>query len=159
MHQLRLLNARTPGKGFTLIELLVVISIIALLIGILLPALGQARNSAMQLVSKSNLRSLGQIQAIYTNEFSGEFINPFNESHTPESRPSWAGAGDGWAITTKPGFDPTTSGYFAFPGNGEDYYSEMYAFHWYSLVAAWVSKDDWASEVQFAPSDFAPKDR
>ncbi|MFG0305159.1 MAG: type II secretion system protein [Phycisphaerales bacterium JB040] len=46
-------------RGFTLIELLVVIAIIALLIGILLPALGKARGTARNVVSQSNMRSLG----------------------------------------------------------------------------------------------------
>ena len=66
-------NRQKHHRGFTLIELLVVISIIALLIAILLPALAKARELANRAVCSVNIRSLIQSMIIYAQDNSQMF--------------------------------------------------------------------------------------
>jgi prepilin-type N-terminal cleavage/methylation domain-containing protein len=119
--------------GFTLIELLVVVAIIALLIGILLPALGKARDSARRTRSLANMKTHGQILAIYANENKGELLNPFvgglDDSRVYRVRPPWGGSWDMGRC------------------------ADAYSYHWGPLAREYYA-DQKESDVFVAPNDF-----
>ncbi len=90
-------------KAFTLIELLVVISIIALLLSILMPALGRAREAAKRIVCGSNLKQMSVTWYMYTMDYKGKIgycssLLPTNQQSRFPRVNSWTWGGlKGWA--------------------------------------------------------------
>lgn len=74
MHPFQELLSMSSKKAFTLIELLVVISIIALLIALLLPALGSARRAAQDIQGLANQQQQGRAQHVYAADHQGQLM-------------------------------------------------------------------------------------
>jgi prepilin-type N-terminal cleavage/methylation domain-containing protein/prepilin-type processing-associated H-X9-DG protein len=76
-------------RGFTLIELLVVVAIIAILAGLLLPALAKAKEKGRSATCMSNLRQISFAQAIYMGDQDGRYSFTFQVRGNNDTRRAW----------------------------------------------------------------------
>src|SRR5579862_9406268 len=83
-----LLKGRSKSRAFTLVELLVVIGIIAVLVGILLPALNKARQAANATQCLSNLRQLATAATMFEVEHKGYIQTTSDKSSAQLADPS-----------------------------------------------------------------------
>lgn len=92
--------------GFTLIELLVVIAIIALLVSILLPALGRARELARQIACASNIQSIAKSLSIYEQDNLNQMPSLGHDGWDEDDGPASASSMD--QLWDSPGGDVTS---------------------------------------------------
>lgn len=152
------LKSRRVISGFTLIELLVVISVIALLIGLLLPALGKARAAARQSTCLANLRNISTGCGAYSSEFGGVIATgvppAFKGSNGKEVASSPVG------YMSRPAY---STGYarlgLAGDGGGSSGAMEYgwWQRYWFLALAKWVTGED-SGKAIYGEAFFCPED-
>lgn len=139
-----------PSRGcraFTLVELMVVVGIIAVLMGILLPAMSRARRSAWQVRCAANIRQIGQFYAMYACNNHGRY--PMQVNHDGYAWGNWpfgdfGGTSDraGGTIGAGPGTLVMT-GYIKDPRvlfcPNIDQQTENTFFNWSRQRSSWVN--------------------
>ena len=123
MNNLKRLQAaarRSELRGFTLIEMLTVIAIVAVLAGILIPAIGMVRERSMAAKSASNFRQVFAAHMLYSSDHKGRILS--SESAEAQEELGWSKA---------PNFMEALDGlgYLDESKGGGCYVAELYDFH------------------------------
>jgi len=140
-------HRRRARRGFTLIELLVVISIIALLIGLLLPALSRARRSARVTLCLANQKNIFTGLATYSSEFGGVIA-----TGVP---PEIVTGGGGRSMGTRPSWG-LVDRFPNYRSNSLNYgWMQRY---WFVPLAPWAAKADGGDASRYAEVFFCPDD-
>ena len=121
-------------NGFTLIELLVVISIIAVLLSILMPALQSVKRRTQRIVCASNLRQMGLTAILYAQDYDDKF--PYRNEYAPQDAFCY------WTTTSVQG-DPRSDQRWFWDGYLDGYIHEELGI---------ASPRDRAPKVMYCPS-------
>jgi len=165
-------------KGFTIVELLVVVAIIALLIAILLPAIGKARDAALITQSQGNLRNLVSANAAYGADYNdrqytsipddvGLYGVGINACGTYTARQcingtilGWDSGGGLWGYWIR-GTPARCSGY---PGNCGNFEVLLPCYYWGDFFGTWrlcncKNFSTYVNGRYYDPVFWAPKDK